>query len=105
MPVRWKGGSCVTVVMAAAGYPGEPRKGDVIRGLEQIPDGVTVFHCGTAFDGAEVTATGGRVLSLTASGKTLREAADLAYRGIGAVRFAGCQYRTDIAKRALPDDK
>ncbi|MCL1805150.1 MAG: phosphoribosylamine--glycine ligase [Clostridiales bacterium] len=106
MPIRWKDGSCVTVVLAAAGYPGNPRGGDVIRGLGQTPPGITVYHCGTALDaqGRMVTA-GGRILSVTAPGQTLREAVDLAYTGVGAVGFDGCQYRRDIAKRALPGAK
>jgi phosphoribosylamine--glycine ligase len=102
MPISWKGGSCATVVMAAAGYPENPRKGDVIEGLDQAPPGVTVYHCGTDRDGqGRVVASGGRVLSVTAAGRTLREAVDLAYTGVGAISFGGCQYRRDIAGRAL----
>ena len=102
MPIRWKDGSCVTVVMASAGYPGEPRQGDAIEGLADVPEGVTVFHCGTSLDASGRTATaGGRVLSVTARGADLPEAVRLAYAGVGAIRFEGCQYRRDIAQRAL----
>ena len=102
VPVRWRSGSCVTVVMAAAGYPGDPRKGDAISGLADVPDGVTVFHCGTSPDASAGTLTsGGRVLSVTACGDTLRDAVDLAYQGVCSIHFDGCQFRRDIAARAL----
>ena len=104
MPIRWKDESCVTVVMAAAGYPGDPRKGDVISGLDRTPPGVDVYHCGTSLDSrGRITTAGGRVLSVTAIGRTLREAVYGAYLGAGTIHFDGCQYRRDIAKRALPD--
>jgi phosphoribosylamine--glycine ligase len=102
MPIRWKEGSCVTVVMAASGYPVDPRKGDVIQGLDQAPGDVVVFHCGTARDESEqVVTAGGRVLSVTAIGQTLREAVNTAYSGVEAIHFDGCQYRRDIAHRAF----
>jgi phosphoribosylamine--glycine ligase len=102
MPIRWKEGSCVTVVMAAAGYPENPRKGDVVRGLDQTPGDVAVFHCGTVRDGSgQIVTAGGRVLSVTAVGRTLREAVDSAYSGVEVIRFDGCQYRRDIAHRAF----
>ena len=104
MPIRWKDESCVTVVLAAAGYPEDPRKGDLILGLDRAPQTVTVYHCGTALDGqGRMVTAGGRVLSVTAAGRTLREAVDRAYGGVVAISFDGCQYRRDIAKRALPD--
>ncbi|MCL1849071.1 MAG: phosphoribosylamine--glycine ligase, partial [Clostridiales bacterium] len=105
MPIRWKEGSCATVVMACAGYPVESRSGDVIQGLDGVPEGVTVFHCGTRQDASgRVETAGGRTLSVTAQGKTLREAVDQAYRGVEAIHFDGSQYRRDIAGRALPSD-
>jgi phosphoribosylamine--glycine ligase len=102
MPIRWEGGSCVTVVMAAAGYPGDPQKGDIIYGLDSVPPGVTIFHCGTATDAlGNITAAGGRILSVTARAADLRNAVDLAYKGVQAIHFEGCQFRRDIAHRAL----
>jgi phosphoribosylamine--glycine ligase len=97
-PLEWADGSAVTVVMASAGYPEQPRRGDVIIGAE----GPDVLHAGTARrgDGALVTA-GGRVLSVTAVGPDLAAAREAAYRRLGDVSFEGAQYRTDIAAAAL----
>ena len=93
----------VCVVLASAGYPEQPRTGDVIEGLVEagaVP-GVQVFHAGTRRlpDGTVVTA-GGRVLGVTAIGKSFREARERAYEAAGRIRFAGMQYRTDIGKTA-----
>jgi phosphoribosylamine--glycine ligase len=93
----------VCIVLAADGYPDTPRKGDVIRGLDDaaaVP-GASVIHAGTALDasGAVVTA-GGRVLGVTASGSSLAEAHLRAYGAARKIQFAGMQYRRDIAARA-----
>ena len=97
-PLRWAGGAAVTVVIAAAGYPGPPRGGDPITGAD-LPG---VLHAGTrrGEDGA-VTTAGGRVLSVTGTGPDLAAARQAAYRRVGQVDFAGAQYRTDIALRAV----
>ena len=89
----------VTVVMAAAGYPGTPEAGAVIEGLDdQVPDAV-VFHAGTNLvDGRAVTA-GGRVLSVTGWASDLAKARNLVYQRVAKIHFAGCQYRRDIAAR------
>ncbi len=102
---EWDRRAALTVVLAAAGYPGEPRGGDVIGGLERVtsdthPD-VTVFHAGTAVEGEQVKVNGGRVLGVTALGDTLRQAQRAAYGAIAAITFDGMQYRTDIGHRAL----
>jgi len=97
-------GAAVTVVLAAAGYPHDPRRGDVISGLGadgQLADsreGVTVFHAGTARDdqGAFVTA-GGRVLAVTGVGASIAEARQRAYEGATLVTFEGKVMRSDIA--------
>jgi phosphoribosylamine--glycine ligase len=93
-----------TVVMAAKGYPGSYSKGSVISGVAaaNAMDGVMVFHAGTdiAPDGALV-AKGGRVLNVTASGATLREAVDRAYAGIDAIDWPEGFCRRDIGWRAL----
>ena len=102
---EWDRRSALTVVLAAAGYPDKPRRGDVIEGLDRVtpqayPD-VTVFHAGTAADGSRIRVNGGRVLGVTALGDTLRQAQRAAYAAVGGLRFDGMQYRTDIGHRAL----
>jgi phosphoribosylamine--glycine ligase len=97
-PLRWHPGSAVTVVMAAANYPGTPKVGDVITGAE-VPG---VIHAGTArrADGALVS-SGGRVLSCTGVGPTLAAARDAAYALVNGVTLDGAQHRTDIAAAAI----
>jgi phosphoribosylamine--glycine ligase len=70
---------CATIIASSAGYPGNYEKGKKISGLEEEVERTVVFHCGTAFSGADTITSGGRVLSVTGSGKTLREAVDAAY--------------------------
>jgi phosphoribosylamine--glycine ligase len=92
------------VVLAAKGYPGSYEKGTVIEGVKQASslDSVTVFHAGTdvTADG-KLVAKGGRVLNVTASGATLREAVDRAYAGVDAIDWPGGFCRRDIGWRAL----
>jgi len=97
---RWKPGASACVVMAAAGYPGEPRTGMTIAGLEsaaQVADAV-VFHAGTkrGAQAGEIVVSGGRVLGVTATGPDLRAAAARAYAAAGKISFEGAQYRRDI---------
>ena len=94
---------CVCVVMAAQGYPAAYRRGDVIEGLAQaaaLPD-TLVFHAGTRREQEQVITAGGRVLGVTAQGHSLAAAAQGAYRAVASIKFAGAQYRRDIAARAL----
>jgi phosphoribosylamine--glycine ligase len=102
LPLRWREGFAVTVVVAAAGYPEQPRTGDPIEGLADVPPPAYVLHAGTAQrdDGAVVSA-GGRVLSVTATGPTLADARIAAYAGVDRVRLAGSHHRSDIALRAV----
>jgi phosphoribosylamine--glycine ligase len=96
-PLTWRDGFAVTVVLAAEGYPGTPRAGDVIDGAE----GEGVIHAGTRRrDDGAIVASGGRVLSVTATGSTLAEARDAAYDRVEGVTLPGGQYRTDIALAA-----
>lgn len=88
-----------TVIVASGGYPGAYEKGKEISGLENNP--ALVFHCGTKQDGARTVTAGGRVLSVTGLGKTLREAVDQAYAGVRAISFGNMFYRKDIAHRAF----
>jgi phosphoribosylamine--glycine ligase len=90
----------VTVVLASAGYPASSSKGDVIEGLESVPDGVEVTHAGTARRNGEIVTAGGRVLNVTGLGPTVAEARDRAYEAAEAIHFDGKQMRTDIAARA-----
>jgi phosphoribosylamine--glycine ligase len=97
-PLRWRDGAAVTVVIAAAGYPGSPRTGDVITGSEQPG----VIHAGTRRrDDGAIVSSGGRVLSATAVGATLAQARDAAYALVGTIDLPGGQHRTDIAERAV----
>jgi phosphoribosylamine---glycine ligase len=91
----------VTVVLASAGYPASSSKGDVIRGLDAVPDDVEVTHAGTARADGDVVTAGGRVLNVTGLGPTPGEARERAYAAAGAVEFEGMQLRTDIAARAV----
>jgi phosphoribosylamine--glycine ligase len=101
--LRWRAESSVCVVLASHGYPGKPRLGDPIGGLDAaggLP-GVNVFHAGTARrDGAFVT-SGGRVLGVQALGADIRAAVARAYEAVDLIRFDGMQWRRDIGRRAL----
>ncbi|MBX3430536.1 MAG: phosphoribosylamine--glycine ligase [Hyphomonadaceae bacterium] len=102
--IVWDDRPAVTVVYAAQGYPDEPLKGSVIRGVSQAneaPD-VVVFHAGTRIDSdGLLRADGGRVLNVTATGATLRDAVDAAYEGVNRIDWPGGFCRRDIAWRAL----
>jgi phosphoribosylamine--glycine ligase len=98
---EWDRRAALGVVLAAAGYPEAPRRGDVITGLDNVGEDCKVFHAGTAFAGEDVVTDGGRVLCVTALGETIRQAQRAAYGGVTRVAFAGMQYRGDIGHRAL----
>ena len=97
----WDRRTAIGVVLAAHGYPMNPRKGDVITGLPQDTDEVVVFHAGTQMTDGQVVTSGGRVLCVTALGGTLKLAQQLAYDTIQGIHFDGVQYRTDIGYRAM----
>ena len=98
---EWDRRTALGVVMAAAGYPGDPRKGDVIEGLPKPTDDVHVFHAGTAMQGEKVVTHGGRVLCVTALGDNVKIARRIAYQAADQIRFAGAQMRRDIGWRAI----
>ena len=98
---EWDRRTALGVVMAAAGYPGEPRKGDVIEGLGKTSDDVHVFHAGTAMNGDHVVTNGGRVLCVTALGDNVKIARTHAYNAAEHIGFAGAQMRRDIGWRAI----
>ena len=94
--------SAATVILASGGYPGAYEKGKVISGLEAAEtNGAIVFHCGTETKDSETRTAGGRVLSVTGCGKTLREAVNAAYAAAAKISFEGMFYRKDIAHRAF----
>ncbi|MDQ3628359.1 MAG: phosphoribosylamine--glycine ligase [Actinomycetota bacterium] len=104
---RFRRGAAVAVVVAAAGYPGTPRSGDLIGGLDEADaiEGVDVIHAGTSTaDDGRVLSAGGRVLAVTARGDDLEQARKRAYAGIALIDLAGAQVRTDIALAATQPD-
>jgi phosphoribosylamine--glycine ligase len=98
---EWDRRAALGVVLAAAGYPDRPRKGDPITGLDALPEDCKVFHAGTALGDARPVTAGGRVLCVTALGETVRQAQRAAYAAVAGIHFDGMQYRKDIGNRAL----
>ncbi|NLM37784.1 MAG: phosphoribosylamine--glycine ligase [Firmicutes bacterium] len=99
--ITWHDNHTACVVMASGGYPGPYATGKPISGLDRVaimPD-VYVFHAGTAFQGEDLVTAGGRVLAVTAWGKTRQDALDKAYQAVRAIHFEGAHYRTDIGRR------
>jgi phosphoribosylamine--glycine ligase len=102
---EWDTRTALGVVLAAHGYPDVPRKGDAIAGLPAPGDDYHVFHSGTALDGAQVVANGGRVLCVTALGHNVKTAQRRAYEIAGQISFAGMQMRRDIGYRAIRNQR
>jgi len=98
---EWDRRTALGVVLAAAGYPEEPKKGDLIEGLPKASEDCRVFHAGSKLDGKHLLTSGGRVLCVTALGDSIKLARARAYEAASAIRFAGMQYRTDVGHRAL----
>ncbi len=90
-----------TVIVASGGYPGDYEKGKEISGLAAAEPGAIVFHCGTKEADGKILTSGGRVLSVTGLGATLREAVDRAYARIAGISFDKMFFRRDIAHRAF----
>lgn len=102
MTLDWHDDAAMTVVMAAEGYPGSYEKGTVINGLDNVDEATIVFHAGTARDeDGTITATGGRVLNVTARGKTVAQAQASAYAGIKAIDWPQGFCRHDIGYREI----
>ncbi|MER5184345.1 phosphoribosylamine--glycine ligase [Streptomyces sp. NPDC002896] len=103
-PLRWSDDAAVTVVVASHNYPGTPRTGDPIEGLDEVAaqdaPHAYVLHAGTKHDGPAVVSAGGRVLSVTATGADLTQARERAYAALSRIRLEGAQHRTDIAAKA-----
>ena len=99
--LQWDERVALGVVLAAHGYPLQPRKGDVITALPQDQADAVVFHAGTTLQDGQVLTAGGRVLCATALGSSVAEAQRRAYALVDGVAFDGMQYRRDIGYRAL----
>ena len=99
--LQWDERCALGVVLAAHGYPMQPRKGDAITRLPADQADAVVFHAGTSMQAGQVVTAGGRVLCATALGTTVADAQRRAYELVGGVAFDGMQYRTDIGYRAL----
>jgi phosphoribosylamine--glycine ligase len=99
--LQWDRHTALGVVVAAHGYPLQPRKGDVITGLPKDADDAVVFHAGTTMKDGAVLTSGGRVLCVTVLADNVRQAQQRAYEVAHGVHFDGMQYRTDIGHRAI----
>ncbi len=104
-PVQFSDDAAACVVIASAGYPASPRRGDVIDGVDaaERSEGVVVFHSGTAHAGGDLVTAGGRVLGVTATGADLATARARAYAGTDRISWPGMQRRSDIAAAAATD--
>lgn len=105
--LEWDRRSCICVVCASGGYPGEYEKGKEISGLDQaekIKD-VAVFHAGTKKLAGKYLTNGGRVLGVTGLGNTLKEAIDKTYKAVGKIKFEGMHFRKDIGYKAISNIK
>ncbi len=100
LKIEWRQAACVGVVMASGGYPGPYEKDIPISGLEDLDENIVVFHAGTRLDAAagQVVTSGGRVLTVTATGSNIAEARQQVYANVPRIHFEGCHYRQDIAK-------
>ena len=105
--LRWYPDAALTVVMAAKGYPGDYQRGTAIEGLDEAAkvEGVEVFHAGTKAVGGKVTANGGRVLNVSARGKTVTEAQARAYQAIDRIKWPEGFCRRDIGWQAVAREK
>ena len=97
--IEWSDDDCVGVVMASKGYPGEPVINREITGLDDVDEDIIIFHAGTKFgeEPGEILTSGGRVLTVVATGKPLTEARDKVYASVPLIQIEGCHYRKDIA--------
>jgi phosphoribosylamine--glycine ligase len=105
--LQWSNEAALTVVMAAEGYPGAVEKGSEIRGIDKAEalDGVLVFHAGTKQSGDRIVANGGRVLNVTAMGRTITEAQGKAYEAVSKIDWPQGFCRRDIGWRAVESER
>jgi phosphoribosylamine--glycine ligase len=105
--LRWYPDAALTVVMAAKGYPGAYERGSIIEGLDDAAkvEGVEIFHAGTKSDGGRIVASGGRVLNVSALGRTVSEAQARAYQAVDKIGWAGGFCRRDIGWQAVKRER
>lgn len=96
--LQWSDEESTTVILASGGYPESYEKGKEITGLDLVDDDVIVFHGGTKLSDGKILTDGGRVLAVTALGKTIEEAREKVYKNIPKIKFVNMEYRKDIAK-------
>ena len=104
LEIKWKTNTyACNIALASAGYPGKYEKGKVISGIEKAEseEDIVVFHAGTKMENNKLVINGGRVLGVSATGNTLKEVLEKAYKAIEKISFEGMQYRKDIGKSAL----
>ncbi len=100
--IDWSGDACVGVVMASGGYPGSYRTDLPISISDKLDKDINIFYAGAIErDGGKIVTSGGRVLTVTATGRSLKEAREKVYRNIPLVNFEGCHFRRDIAAREV----
>ena len=98
--LKWKADPSIAIVLAAHGYPGTVRTGDEIHGIDDV-DQAVVYQAGTKLENGKLLTNGGRVLAITSSGPTLKQAIDNAYRAASKIHFDGMHYRRDIGQKGL----
>lgn len=94
--LEFEPGAALCVVMASGGYPEHYEKGKEISGLDEVSDGVVVFHAGTKLENGKFYTSGGRVLGVVAKGEDMEAARKIAYENVQKIHFEGAQYRRDI---------
>jgi phosphoribosylamine--glycine ligase len=100
--IEWNSNPCVGVVMASGGYPGQYRTGFPITVSDKIDKDINIFYAGAKIgDGGRTVTDGGRVLTVTSTGRTIKDARDKVYSNIQYINFEGCHYRKDIAAREV----
>jgi phosphoribosylamine--glycine ligase len=101
--IDWEQGASVCIVISSKGYPGKYQKDAVIKGLEKIRlmNDTVVFHGGTSFLDKDIIASGGRVISITATGTEIKDASTKAYNAVEKIHFEGMHYRNDIGNNKL----
>lgn len=102
MTMEWDDRECVSVVLAAGGYPGKYENGKVISGIEEArATGALVFHAGTRAENGNIVTSGGRVLNVVGMGEDIKEAVKKTYAAVEKISFEGMHYRHDIASKAI----
>lgn len=102
MDIEWYNNACVAVVMASDGYPGEYKTAFPITGLNNLDKDIIVYHAGTRInDDMGIVTDGGRVITVTATGQTMKAAREKVYKNINNIHFQGCHFRKDIALREV----